>query len=192
MDTQTRGSQPQMTKYWRLGNDAENYYVLTGDGPDFIPQDLYVDGGIDFSCIPLDMKFEFLRRKGKTKSDFVPDLRDMFICKNEVISDFLIKCKINSKIFDVTIGNEKYNLCIIITELKGFDEDRSKFERFENSNKIMWINSVKLLPDFVTDFDLFRLSDYYALRFELFCSDKFKQIYEYYDYTGLTFSDATS
>lgn len=182
-----------MARYWRVHHDADGYLGLITIGPIFIPLDLYlVDGGLDFSCIPNDMRFRFERRKGISKPDFVAFTSCSLLCKKELFDVFVQKCELDIYCSELDIDNKLYALSTIKTELAAFDINRSIYTLVEDGDNITTIDRLRLRRDFQTEYDLFRLSEYYALRSKLFCSDKFRKIYEDNGFTGLEFSDATN
>lgn len=181
-----------MARYWRIHHDADGYLGLITLGQIFVPQDLYlVDGGLDFSCIPNDMRFRFQRKKGKSKPDFLLYNNWSLLCRNEILDVFIQQCKIDIYRSELKIDDKLHTLVTVKTELSAFDPKRSIFTLFEDGDNIFTMDKLRLKPDFETDYDLFRLSEYYALRTELFCSDKFKKVYEDNGFTGLEFYDAT-
>jgi hypothetical protein len=76
-------------------------------------------------------------------------------------------------------------------EVEGFDFLRSNYEKYQfDGGDISRIFDLKLKEGFSTDLDLFRLSDPFVARFEIIVSDKFKDIYESNNLTGLRFAAA--
>lgn len=93
-------------------------------------------------------------------------------------------------VYDGKIESEHLNIVACKTAISGFDYDRSEYQRYDLAppkDRIKKINKLRLRPNFATSYDLFRLSDEWALEFELIASDAFKSEYEAGRLTGLRF-----
>ena len=79
--------------------------------------------------------------------------------------------------------------CIVfccLTEVSGFDFDRSKFEIFDDGD-IIRVFDLKIVDGFTTNYNIFRLADNWGPRFELVVSDRFFELCKRHNLTGLDF-----
>ena len=176
--------------YWRVKSGRMTQFrFLVGKDVPYTSQDFLElsDDHVQIDQSKLNYSFD---SDGDDRyiSDFVlSEYRGILIAKASCFNLFeeLIN-EIEFKVYKAECNQFDFLIFCCMTEVAGFDFDRSAFESFEDGD-IFRIDKLAIRPNFSTDIDIFRLADDWAPRFELIVSSRFVEIYREHNLTGLEF-----
>lgn len=167
---------------WRLMSSDVSPYT----GRDFLEIDDY--------NLPIDeslLRYKFDKETKLPKPDFLfAATRGVLICRPQIWDNFKHLNIGKIKSYSGDIEGAKITFICTMNEVSGFNYISSDFDFWPESNDISEIYSLKLVDGFYANFDIFRLSDEEACRFELIVSDEFVDVYNSNHLTGLTFEIA--
>ncbi|MER9902088.1 hypothetical protein [Mesorhizobium sp. M0130] len=174
--------------YWRIEENARDYCILVDDGNTNGSQaflEMEEAGPIDKS----KLLFRFDDERPLPIPDFVPGSHPgVLFAKREIFEAFgPIVSRSKHLLYTAKTDRGDLKIYVPMEEISGFDFSKSIFETFEDGD-IYRIDQLRLVDDFSTEFDIFRLNDNFGTRFHIIVSDKFKYIYDSQGMTGLRFS----
>jgi len=173
--------------FWRVKWDLLNYRIMWSRNPYSFRDFLEIEPIHPFVSEHL-LNYEFDDETDLPVPDFqVGAIGGVLVCTREVWKWFEPLKITNFRTYQGRCDgiDLQFNCCLL--EISGFDFEKSSYRTFEGDEEIEVIHDLKLREYFYTPYDIFRLNDNWGCRFELLVSDKFKEIYDENELTGLSF-----
>jgi hypothetical protein len=177
--------------YWWVLPDQLNYKTPVDEGKALIPQEFLKP---DFVPDTAELWYSFEhngRRDPRVIGDFSGWDDSAFFVNEKgyrIFEDMFTK---HGRPYRVRCDSQPHYMVLIDTLHDAIDLQRSKFERFNFSERveddIRQFRKIVLKDGFKTDADIFRLDGSYALRRLMIVSNRFKQRYLECGLTGLFF-----
>lgn len=177
-------------RYWWINFNVNKFKVPRPTGKVIFIVDMLEPG---FVMNTDDMAFRFQTGKNDPREigDFAPYMGFTFFISQrayEVLNPIIEK---SGRSWPMSVGKYQYRFVFIEAVRDGFDYENSEYIRSENTGSIMEVEWVCLKRGFECSLDIFRLTGEPDVTSCLIVSDRFRELYENSNLTGLFFTSVS-